>query len=157
MSFIAGPIGGSGSSSVTIQTDTGTSPVGSTIDITSPVLDVNGNSSTDVVTLQYKAEISHGDMGATETFDFSAGPAHYGNVSADCTVTLSNPADGGSYVILIEANGTNEVIWPTITWLTAGGVAPDISALSDGEFCIVNLYRSGTKSAYIGTYAVPTS
>lgn len=139
----------------TIQTDSGTSPTAAsgadTLTFTSPILDVNGNSSTDTVALNYRAEVDHGDMGATETINFANGPAHYGNISADCTLTLSNPASGGAYTLLIEANGTNEVTWPgTVNWL--GESAPDFSALADGELVLISLYYSGEKSTYYGTY-----
>jgi hypothetical protein len=150
--------GGGGAAFTTIQTDSGTDPVATgpndVLTLTSPVFDVAGNSTTDTVTFNHKAEVNHGAAGSTETIDFNAGPAHYFDVDADCTLTLSNPQSGGAYVILIEANGTNEVLWPSVTWLTPGGVAPDISALANGDLCAVNLYYSGSKSAYIGTYAI---
>lgn len=161
-SFIVGPINTfSGDiESVSFQPDSGDlisfSSGSALLNLSSPVLETVGDDNTGTISLTHKAEVDHGDAGSTETINFADGPAHYFNVSAECTLTLSNPQDGGAYVILIEANGTHEVLWPAVTWLTPGGVAPDISALSDGDLCIVNLYRSGTKAAYIGTYAVVT-
>lgn len=97
------------------------------------------------------AEVDHGDMGASETFDFSQGPAHYGNISADCAVTLSNGQSGAAYSLLIEGNGTNEITWSTtVDWLGAG--APDFSAMADGELGLVNIYWSAKKSTYVGSY-----
>lgn len=144
-----------GAAFTTFQTDTGTSPVATgtsdTLTLTSPVVDVNGNSSTDTVELGYIAEVDHGDMGTTETIDFANGPAHYGNISAGCTLTLSNPESGGAYTLLFEADGTNEITWPgTVDW--GGTGAPDFSALTDGDLVLISLYYSGKKSKYYGTY-----
>lgn len=104
------------------------------------------------ITLLAGAEVDHGDMGATETFDFSASPAHYGNISADCTLTLSNYLSGQAYTAVIEANGTHEITWagPTIEWGDDG--VPDFSAMADGDLTLVNFYWCSKKSLILGSY-----
>lgn len=99
----------------------------------------------------HRDEVNHGDMGSTETIDFAQGPAHYGNISASCTLTLSNPLSGSAYSLLIEADGTNGINWPgSVEWGTPG--APNFAGLSDGDLVLVSLYYSGTKGTYYGTY-----
>jgi len=97
-------------------------------------------------------EVDHGDMGATETIDFATGPAHYGNISAACTVTLSNVVSGSAYSVVIEANGTDDITWagPTIDWGTDG--QPDFTALADGDLTLINFYYSGTKTVVLASY-----
>lgn len=61
--------------------------------------------------------VTHGAMGATETFDASAGDAHSGTLDAACTVTLSNPAATGRQTVLTlyvlqDGTGGWAITWP---------------------------------------------
>lgn len=87
--------------------------------------------------------ISDNLTGAGATINWAAGPPVRRFVqSANGTITLSNPVDGGTYTIIIEQDGTGgwtPTFSPTInfgdyppTWGGAAGSKQVISAIYDG-------------------------
>lgn len=72
---------------------------------------------------------AHGAMGATETFDPTAGNVHTGTLNADCTFTLSAPVGSGAATLelYITQDGTGgwDITWPgSVVW--PGGSMPTI-------------------------------
>lgn len=95
--------------------------------------------------------VALGNMGSTETIDFSTGNIQYGTLDANCTITLSNPAEGGLYTIFLkqDATGSRTVTWATsISW--AGGSAPTLTTTAAKTDVISLSYINGV---YIGIFA----
>jgi hypothetical protein len=70
---------------------------------------------------------AHGNMGATETFDPTAGNVHTATANAACTVTLSAPVGSGAATLelYVTQDGTGgwDLTWPgSVVW--PGGVDP---------------------------------
>lgn len=97
-------------------------------------------------------ETNHGTLGSTATFDFSASAAHYGDLSANCAITLENMDIGNVYAALIESDGSHSVTWSgyTLQWGSDG--APDFTSLADGVCVLINFYFSGAKNEVFGSY-----
>lgn len=78
---------------------------------------ITGNVS---VTGQYNAVPSnHGAAGAAETVDFNVSNTHTLTLDENLILTLSNPVDGGRYIIVFrqDGTGTNTVTFPsTVEW-----------------------------------------
>ena len=98
--------------------------------------------------------VSHGTMGATETFDASAGSDHEGTLDEDLTVTLTGATAGdAAWLTLIltqDGTGGNDITWPgSVSW--PGGVAPTIDQTA-GAVNIISLvsYDGGTN--WYGSY-----
>jgi hypothetical protein len=139
-----------------VQTDTGTSPTASSpadiLTLTSPVMDVNGDSGADVVSWNYKAEYDAGNSSTAITVNFSNGPAQKVTLTGNATFTLSNPASGGAYVIKLVQDGTGSrtVTWPAaVKW--PSGTAPTLSTTAT-KIDLINLYYDGT--SYYGSSAL---
>lgn len=81
--------GGGGGGSITIQTDLGTSPVGTNFTFTSTnSLDITGNSTTDEVLFEVKASYIRGLLSAS-------GPLSYNSTTGDFTIAQSNTTTDG--------------------------------------------------------------
>jgi hypothetical protein len=75
---------------------------------------------------------AHGSMGATETFDPTAGNVHTGTLDADCTFTINAPVGTGGALLefWITQDGTGgwDITWPgSVTW-DGGAPTPDTTA-----------------------------
>jgi hypothetical protein len=101
---------------------------------------------------------AHGSMGATETFDPTAGNVHTGTLNADCTFTISAPVGSGAatleFWITQDGTGGWDITWPgSVTW-DGGAPTPDTTAgatvryilesVDGGTNWIGNLVGSGT-------------
>lgn len=95
------------------------------------------------------AEFDDGNSGASDTIDFSNGPAHKSTLTGNCTFTFSNPIAGQAYVLKTVGDGTVRTItWPAaVKW--AGGTAPTMTGTA-GKFDLINFYYDGTN--YLGSY-----
>lgn len=96
---------------------------------------------------------THTPTGTTQTIDWDDGNVQVldlGSASGNVTVTLSNGASGGSYLLLVIQGATARTItWPaSVAW--PGGTAPTISTTDDDED-MVSLNFIG--STYYGTFA----
>jgi hypothetical protein len=75
--------------------------------------------------------VAHGNMGATETFDASAGAYHYGTFDANCVFTFSGAGAAGTdtYLTLELTQGAGApwtATWPaSVEW--PGDTAPTLS------------------------------
>lgn len=75
------------------------------------------------------------DSGAAHTIDLSDGNVHTLTLTAECTLTFSNPPDSGkagsfTLVLTQDGSGGHSVVWPdTVLW--AGGAAPELSTDAD--------------------------
>lgn len=97
-------------------------------------------------------ETNDGNSGAAKTIDLSAGfPNRLLTVSANTTLTLTNPTAGKHYQIRLVENGTGNF---TIAFATAilfpGGSAPTWTT-TPGAKNLLNLYYTGTEWWGIGT------
>ena len=74
--------------------------------------------------------VTHGDMGATETFDVAQGTYHYGTLDDDCTFTFTAPPSGFvafTLELIQGSGGSKTVTWPAGTEFPDGGIAPVLS------------------------------
>lgn len=146
--------GGSTNSFSTIHPDTGTSPVASsgadTLNITSNIVDVDGNSGTKTIALKTKAQFSAGNSSTALTLNWQNGPAQSMTLTGNVTLTLTNPESGAAYVIeILTGAGSFTVTWPaSVKW--PGGTAPTITATASATD-LINLYYDGTN--YLGSFA----
>ncbi len=93
-----------------------------------------------------------GNSGTTLTLNFSNGGAQFVTLTNNCTLTFSNPAIGGRYIIELLQDGTGSrlVTWPsTVKW--PGGVAPTLTTTAS-RTDIITLYFNGTN--YAGAYTL---
>ena len=152
-SWVSGS-GGSTDSFYIIQPDTGTAPQAvtatDTLTITSNILNINGNSSTDTIAIKTKAQYNVGNSGSASTINWTNGPAQLITLTGNVTLTFSNPESGAAYVIKIATgSGSYTVTWPNaVKW--PGGTAPTIT-ISASATDLINLYYDGTN--YLGTFA----
>jgi len=95
------------------------------------------------------AEFDDGNSGASDTIDFSNGPAHKSTLTGNCTFTFSNPIAGQAYILKTVGDGTVRTItWPAaVKWV--GGTAPTMTG-TNGKFDLINFYYDGTN--YLGSY-----
>lgn len=95
------------------------------------------------------AEFDDGNSGASDTIDFSNGPAHKSTLTGNCTFTFSNPIAGQAYILKTVGDGTVRTItWPAaVKWV--GGTAPTMTGTA-GKFDLINFYYDGTN--YLGSY-----
>jgi hypothetical protein len=97
----------------------------------------------------YATRNAIGNSGATKTIDWNDGNVQTITLTADCTLTFSNPKAGARYDLLITQAATAKAItWPTIKWV--GGVAPTLTATAAAKDLVTLLY-DGT--SYYGTYS----
>ena len=99
--------------------------------------------------MQYDA----GSGGAAATIDWQDGNEQILLLTADCTLTFSNPQAGGRYVIRFLQDGTGEweVTWPaTVVW--SGGIEAIIDPAIASR-TLVAFYWDGTKYIAAGANA----
>jgi hypothetical protein len=96
----------------------------------------------------YSPLVDDGNSGTADTIDWNAGNEHLSTLTGNVTYTLSNPVDGGRYVILIATGaGSFSATWPgTVAW--PGGVAPTITAAAGKVDVITLIYRAGASTYY---------
>ncbi len=90
--------------------------------------------------------VSHGAMGAAETFDATAALYHYGTLDANCTVTLTAGASGVLWELVLEllqdATGSRTVTWPaSVKW--SGGTAPTLTTAASRRDFVTLWTRDG--------------
>jgi hypothetical protein len=111
---------------------------------------------------------AHGSMGATETFDPTAGNVHTGTLNAACTFTISAPVGSGAatleFWITQDGTGGWAITWPgSVTW-DGGTPTPDTAAgvtvryilesVDGGTTWIGNLVGGGLSAADFATPAI---
>ena len=98
-----------------------------------------------------------GNLGATETIDWSTHTHYTGNLDSNITFTYSNQVSGQSVTLYLTYSGAQRTItWPTTTWLdNASGAAPTTPAAS-GNVLVVTLSYIGTTTyaSATGNYSV---
>jgi hypothetical protein len=98
-----------------------------------------------------------GNLGATETIDWSTDTHFTGNLDANITFTNSNSVTGQSITLYLTYSGAQRTItWPTTTWLdNATGAAPTTPSAS-GNVLVVTLQNIGGTiyGSATGNYAV---
>lgn len=98
-----------------------------------------------------------GNLGATETIDWSTHTHFTGNLDSNITFTYSNNASGQSISLYLTYSGAQRtIIWPTTTWMdNAAGAAPTAPAAS-GNVLVVTLQDIGGTiyGSATGNYAV---
>jgi len=95
---------------------------------------------------------NHSAAGATETIDFAVSNEHTVILDENVTLTLSNPVDGGRYVLIFiqDSSGGNTVTWPaTVRW--PAGTAPVITSTAN-KADLVTLYYISSLSIYLGSF-----
>lgn len=84
--------------------------------------------------------------GTTQTVDFNNGNIqrlNLGSASGDVTLTFSNPAQGGSYVLFVTQGATARNLTFPVNVKWPQGVAPVLS-ISNGAIDKITLYYDGT-------------
>ncbi len=94
-----------------------------------------------------------GNSGTTKTIDWQSYKfgRHRLTLTGNVTLTLSNPADGGVYYLLIYTGaGSFTVTWPaSVKW--PGGTGPTITATAS-KVDLVRLVWDATAGKYYGTF-----
>ena len=89
--------------------------------------------------------VAHGNTGATETLDISAGAHHTATIDEACTFTFSNPTASdelSSFTLSLTNGGAFAVTWPaSVDW--AGASAPTLTA-SGLDLLVFMTYDGGT-------------
>jgi hypothetical protein len=89
--------------------------------------------------------VAHGNTGATETLDISAGAHHTATIDESCTFTFSNPTASdelSSFTLSLTNGGAFTVTWPgSVDW--PGSSAPDLTA-SGLDVLVFMTYDGGT-------------
>jgi hypothetical protein len=93
----------------------------------------------------------HAACGAAETINWSLGNEHRLILDENVTLTLSNPVDGGRYVIMFvqDGSGGNTVTWPVGAVLWPAGSAPTITSGAN-VVTVVTLLYDGLLGKYLG-------
>lgn len=98
-----------------------------------------------------------GNLGATETFNWSTHTHHTGNLDSNITISFSNATSGQTITLYLTYSGAQRTItWPTTTWADNNdGSAPTAPAAS-GDVLIVTYFFDGTTyyGSATGNYAV---
>lgn len=99
-----------------------------------------------------------GNLGATETIDWSTHTHYTGTLDSNITFTFSNPVSGEVKTLYLSYDSTAQrtITWPTITWMdNATGAAPTTPAAS-GKVLVVTLVYIGSTyyGSATGNYAV---
>jgi hypothetical protein len=97
----------------------------------------------------YSPMVEDGNSGAAKTIDWNAGNEHSLTLNnAAVTLTLSNPVDGGRYVLLLIQDGSGNRV-PTfpgsVSW--PGGTVPTWSTVA-GKIDLVTLIWRATSAKY---------
>lgn len=93
-----------------------------------------------------------GNSGSAITIDFNNGPWQQVTLTANTTITLSNPVDGAVYVVeFVQGSGSYTVTFSGVKW--PGGTAYSATA-TNGAIDQVNLGYNGLTTSYRGTFAL---
>jgi len=116
--------------------------------ISSSIVNVSG---TTAITLGVKPINVVVQSGGTAAMDLSLSPAQHLVLTANCALTMSNPSQGGSYVIEVVQDSTPRTLTfsNTVFWGPQG--APDISTMSAGQWAIINIFYD-VNNRYVGSY-----
>lgn len=101
----------------------------------------------------YSVKVTDTVAAGAWTSDFNAGNVHYVVLGNGVnTVTLSNPVDGGRYILVLKqpaSGAAGLVTWPnTVLW--PGGAAPVLTT-TNGKVDIVTFIYTSTNSKYYGS------
>lgn len=99
------------------------------------------------------APVYHGSSGASLTLDWTDSRKHFLELTDDVALTLSNPTDGGAYVVVIDTGaGGFTPTWPgSVRW--PDDTPPDVTAV-DVAFLVTLLYRDDL-GVYLGSFNGP--
>lgn len=99
--------------------------------------------------------VSNGNSGASKTIDLSTGEVQSLTVTADTTLTLSNPTAGGTYLLNLyqDSTGSRTITWPSDVRWTNGG--DQLTTSGPGRLDLVTLFYNGT--FYAASYAANTN
>jgi hypothetical protein len=80
-----------------------------------------------IKTATFNSVVAHGNMGATETIDWSAAQKHSATNSATVTITFTAPPGPCNLMLLLTNGGAFTITWPaTVNW--PGGTQPSFTA-----------------------------
>lgn len=99
--------------------------------------------------------VAHGNMGAAETFDASAGEVHEGTLDANCTFTFSGAAAGQKAWLVLklhqDATASRLVTWPaSVVW--PDGEEPVLSTVAS-QVDIVTFLSTDGGTTWYGAFA----
>jgi hypothetical protein len=95
------------------------------------------------------AQNDAGNSGAAKTIDWNDGNCQKLTLTGNCTLTLSNPVAGATYLLRIsqDATGSRTITWPAaVHW--SGGTAPVLTTTAS-RVDLIALYYDGT--SYFGS------
>lgn len=99
--------------------------------------------------------VDNGNSGSSKTIDLSTGEVQSLTVTADTSLTLSNPTAGGTYLLTLfqDSTGNRSISWPAdVRWANGN----DILATSGANrLDLVTLYYTGT--FFIASYTPNTN
>lgn len=100
--------------------------------------------------------VEDNDSGATHTINIEDGNVHHLKLTANCTLTFSNPiasGDATSFTLVLEqdATGSRTVTWPaSVKW--AGGVAPTLTTTA-ARFDVLTFFTVDGGTRWFGFVA----
>ena len=98
----------------------------------------------------YAPLVSLGSSGAARTIDWSAGNDQALDLTASCTLTFTNPVNGGRSVLLVTQTGAFTITWPAaVRW--AGGTAPVVTSTA-GKIDLFTFIYVSSGAYYLGAY-----
>jgi len=101
-----------------------------------------------VVGQAFSPLVADGNSGTAKTIDWNAGNEHLLTLTGNVTLTLSNPVDGGRYVLVFDTGaGAFTVAWPgTVKW--PAGTTPTITVTA-AKYDLVTLIWLNTAGIYL--------
>ena len=103
--------------------------------------------------------VSLGNLGATETIDFSAGHEQYGTLDSNVTITHSNEVSGRTVTLYLAYDGSAQrtITWSDVDkWLDGNNGSAPTTPSATGHVLVVTLKFIGTTcyASATGNYAV---
>lgn len=92
----------------------------------------------------YNVRSNQGSSGATKTINWATSGVQKLTLSANCTISFSNPNEGGFYFLELRQDGTGgrTVTWPAnVKW--AGGTAPTLTTTAN-RTDLITFYFDGS-------------
>lgn len=98
----------------------------------------DGNSKLKIAGDYWSPTVAGGNSGTSKTLDWRDGNTQLLTMTGNCTLTLSNPQDGGRYLlVLVQSSGSHTMTWPSsVKW--SAGTAPTLSTAA-GKADVVTL------------------
>lgn len=99
--------------------------------------------------------VDNGNSGSTKTIDLSTGEVQSLTITANTTLSLTNPTAGGTYLLTLyqDSTGNRSITWPSeVRWANGNDI---LSTSAASRLDLVTLFYNGTH--YIASYTPNTN